>query len=369
MAEASATELARRATERLRLPPHSVEAEQSLLGAAWYGQGLRLLDGLNPPAGPRFKPDLKDWENYDLAACWIGHATVLLRINGTTILTDPVMSGFVAGLDLMNTLADASPGFVWRLQDDSGNATGITPYDDEMVIPPSTVMIENPVAIVDENVDKHCVREVAEAFVEFLHSDTAKELYATVGYLRPTDLEAAQKGDEANGFPPVEDLFTVEDLGGWDGLADEVFAEPAGLRGFGAEPPTVSSSGASSCSRSPRRPSRRCRRSSGCGSTGSSRRSGRSPATPTRPTARSCSRPRLIPCIWRSAPAATCSTSTSTAEPSGASRTSPAARRAPPPGSPTRWSRAHRGRRGSVGTTRAGGGTASPSARCRRRTR
>ena len=29
--------------------------------------------------------------------------------------------------------------------------------EDEMVIPPSTVLIENPVAIVDENVDKHCV--------------------------------------------------------------------------------------------------------------------------------------------------------------------------------------------------------------------
>ena len=100
---------------------------------------------------------------------------------------------------------------------------------DEMVVPPSTVLIENPVAIVDENVDKHCVREVAEAFVEFLHGDTAKDLYTTVGYLRPTDLEAAQKGDEANGFPPVEDLFTVEDLGGWDALADEVFGESDGI--------------------------------------------------------------------------------------------------------------------------------------------
>ena len=63
---------------------------------------LRLLDGLNPPQGPRFKPDLKGWEDYELAACWIGHATVLLRINGTTILTDPVMSNRIGvGLGLM----------------------------------------------------------------------------------------------------------------------------------------------------------------------------------------------------------------------------------------------------------------------------
>jgi sulfate/thiosulfate-binding protein len=87
--------------------------------------------------------------------------------------------------------------------------------DDEMVIPPSTVLIQNPVALVDEYVDEHCVREVAEAFVEFLHSKEAKELYTDVGHLRSTDLKAAQKGD-GDQFAPVEDLWTVDELGGWD---------------------------------------------------------------------------------------------------------------------------------------------------------
>ena len=99
--------------------------------------------------------------------------------------------------------------------------------EDEMVIPPSTVLIENPVALVDKNVDKHCVREVAEAFVDFLHSEEAKELYTSVGFLRSTDPAEAQKGGE--GFPPVEDLFTVEDLGGWDQINEEVFGEPDGI--------------------------------------------------------------------------------------------------------------------------------------------
>lgn len=49
-------------------------------------------------------------------------------------LTDPGMSGFVAQLDRINALADRAPGFVWRLQDDSGNATGLRPFDDQMVI-------------------------------------------------------------------------------------------------------------------------------------------------------------------------------------------------------------------------------------------
>jgi sulfate transport system substrate-binding protein len=103
--------------------------------------------------------------------------------------------------------------------------------DDEMVIPPSTVLIENPVAIVDKNVDRpdHCNREVAEAFVEFLHSDEAKELYTTVGFLRSTDPKEAQKGGTDVGYEPVEDLYTVDDLGGWDALNEQLFAEDGGL--------------------------------------------------------------------------------------------------------------------------------------------
>src|SRR4051812_39288327 len=66
------------------------------------GRGrLRLLDGLNPPAAPRFKPNLSDWQDHDLAAAWLGHATVLLRVGGMTILTDPVLSNRVGvGLGL-----------------------------------------------------------------------------------------------------------------------------------------------------------------------------------------------------------------------------------------------------------------------------
>ena len=95
--------------------------------------------------------------------------------------------------------------------------------EDEMVIPPSTVLIENPVAVIDENAKKHCVEEVANAFVEYLHTEEAKELYTTVGFLRSTDKAEAQKGGE--GFPPVEDLFTVEDFGGWDAIDQDVFGD------------------------------------------------------------------------------------------------------------------------------------------------
>lgn len=49
-------------------------------------------------------------------------------------LEDPIMSGFVARLDEINALADRSPGFVWRLQTEAGNATYLRPYDDDRIL-------------------------------------------------------------------------------------------------------------------------------------------------------------------------------------------------------------------------------------------
>ena len=46
---------------------------------------------------------------------------------------DPRVQPFFDALDRVNALADASPGFVWRLQDDSGNAMGISYSPDPML--------------------------------------------------------------------------------------------------------------------------------------------------------------------------------------------------------------------------------------------
>jgi hypothetical protein len=56
----------------------------------------------------------------------------IARMRGA--LEDPVMREFVARLEEINALADGSPGFVWRLQTDAGNATYLRPYDDERII-------------------------------------------------------------------------------------------------------------------------------------------------------------------------------------------------------------------------------------------
>ena len=64
------------------------------------GRGqMRIFDLINPPPAAKFRPDLSGWEDRELSAVWIGHATVLLRIGGMTVLTDPVFGNRI-GLGL-----------------------------------------------------------------------------------------------------------------------------------------------------------------------------------------------------------------------------------------------------------------------------
>jgi hypothetical protein len=47
---------------------------------------------------------------------------------------DPVVADFMNALDAVNAIADAAPGFVWRLRDDAGNATALQPTIDDRLI-------------------------------------------------------------------------------------------------------------------------------------------------------------------------------------------------------------------------------------------
>lgn len=49
-------------------------------------------------------------------------------------MDSPVMAEFAENLDRINALAEASPGFVWRLQTEEGNATAIRPFEDENLL-------------------------------------------------------------------------------------------------------------------------------------------------------------------------------------------------------------------------------------------
>jgi sulfate/thiosulfate transport system substrate-binding protein len=87
----------------------------------------------------------------------------------------------------------------------------------EYVVPRATLVIENPVAVVDAYVDRHGSRDVAEAFVKFLAGAEAQRAFAEYG-LRPLGAAGAT-------LPPVSAPFGIADLGGWPAVMRTVFAD------------------------------------------------------------------------------------------------------------------------------------------------
>jgi len=87
-------------------------------------------------------------------------------------------------------------------------------------------LIENPIALIDKNVDKHGAREVAEAFINFLRTPEGQRGFAKYG-LRAVD-PSAVGGEALAQLPSVPDLWTVEYLGGWKRVTDEIYG-PQGV--------------------------------------------------------------------------------------------------------------------------------------------
>jgi sulfate transport system substrate-binding protein len=94
------------------------------------------------------------------------------------------------------------------------------------VLPDINISIDNPIAVVDKNVDKHGNREVAEAFVKYLFTPEAQQEFAKVGF-RPVDETVAKSKEFADKYPPIKTLSTVEELGGWDAVQKKFFNDGA----------------------------------------------------------------------------------------------------------------------------------------------
>lgn len=94
--------------------------------------------------------------------------------------------------------------------------------DYEVVVPSSTILIENPAAVIDANVDKHGTREVAEAFVSFLQSGEAQRIFAEYGF-RPVDEQTA--AEYADKYAQPKELFDISYLGGWDKVRSTLYSK------------------------------------------------------------------------------------------------------------------------------------------------
>jgi sulfate/thiosulfate-binding protein len=92
------------------------------------------------------------------------------------------------------------------------------PY--EIIVPDETVWIENPVAVVDRYADKHKVRDIAEAFIAFLHGPEAQAAFAELGFR-----SVSASSTPSSTFPTPAKLFSIADLGGWDQIQDKLFGQ------------------------------------------------------------------------------------------------------------------------------------------------
>jgi sulfate transport system substrate-binding protein len=92
----------------------------------------------------------------------------------------------------------------------------------DIVYPPSSILAEPPVTVVDKVVDKRGTREVATAYLEYLYTPEGQEIAAR-NFYRPIDAKVAAK--YAKQFPAVK-LFTIDQLfGGWAQAQKTHFAD------------------------------------------------------------------------------------------------------------------------------------------------
>jgi sulfate/thiosulfate transport system substrate-binding protein len=90
----------------------------------------------------------------------------------------------------------------------------------DYIVPDETLLIENPIAVVNESKQP----EKAQAFVDFLYTKEAQEIFAGKGY-RPV-VKGAATADE---FPTPAKLFEIGKFGGWDKVNDEFFDPESGI--------------------------------------------------------------------------------------------------------------------------------------------
>ncbi|WP_144207581.1 DUF3291 domain-containing protein [Shewanella donghaensis] len=133
-------------------------------------------------------------------------------------LDGPELKDFMDNLDSVNAIAEGSAGFVWRLQDESGDATSIQVFDDPNMIVNMSVWqsVDSLKDFMFRTHHKDFMKRKGEWFVrlpeetyvlwwiEDDHIPNLEEALARLSYLRKNDNSPYAFNFKAN--------FTVEDL-------------------------------------------------------------------------------------------------------------------------------------------------------------
>ena len=88
--------------------------------------------------------------------------------------------------------------------------------DVDYVIPPETIQIDTVGAVTSDAQNP----EAAQAFLDYMWTPEGQQEWADEGY-RPVDPKVLKENEDK--FPTPKDLFTIDDLGGWDEVTTEFF--------------------------------------------------------------------------------------------------------------------------------------------------
>ncbi|MEE4192577.1 MAG: DUF3291 domain-containing protein [Halieaceae bacterium] len=127
-----------------------------------------------------------------------------------TPFEDPSMQDFVDNLDRINALADASLGFVWRLEDEEGNATAYRPFGDDLLVNLSVWEdLESLKSFVFQSAHADIMKRRGEWF------DRMPQAYLVLWWVpaghRPTEQEAGEKLELLRSQGPTPDAFTFRE--------------------------------------------------------------------------------------------------------------------------------------------------------------
>ena len=124
-------------------------------------------------------------------------------------LESPQLQDFVANLDRINALAEASPGFVWRFQDDAGNATGARPFGEEYLV---NLTVWKDVESLHRYVYRTAHAQIMARRREWF--ETMREAWTVLWWVpeghRPDFAEAQEKLQLLRSNGPTADAFTFK---------------------------------------------------------------------------------------------------------------------------------------------------------------
>lgn len=122
-------------------------------------------------------------------------------------LTAPGMADFVHNLDRINALAESAPGFIWRLQNEGGNATSLRPFDADTLVNMSVWQdLQSLRAYVYASAHMDFVRRRQEWF-QRVREAVVVLWWVPAGH-QPSVQEAVLKLEQLRASGPTADAFT-----------------------------------------------------------------------------------------------------------------------------------------------------------------